>query len=531
MNRFARGSLVFLAAFSALSAVLATEAGSNAPLGDPKFTPSLERPVGWRGDGTGRYPAANPPTQWERKKSGNAYAMKNIAWATPLPAGGVSCPIIVGPRMFITTEAADLICLEKATGRLVWIRSNPQFEGVSEEDKKAHPEIAEKLTPLLAQLTKINADVVEQSNAQMAKAATQGNHTAVPAAAKKKEIEKQINDIQLGIDKKLFGTNWAQAVFGFAGPTPTCDGKHVCVFFTTGVSACYDLDGNRKWVAYGQGMGSEHGNFASPLLCGNTLVVWANEMRGYDVETGKLNWTAPAKASNTYGSPFRVIAGGELVAAFQNGYFVKAKDGTPIWGAQNFGDAVPTPIVESGIIFAHTGYPIFGKPKDGFKAFKIPAATTGGKLNPAYDFKMVWGDNELVVDSKKNPFDRGFVASPLFVDGLIYQITEGGGLMVNNAANGELVYKKVLPLKPKTEYWNWAGASASPTLAGKYIYLMDNQGTTLVIQPGPQYKEVATNVLEESRDGKQQDQNVSTPIFEGTRMYYRTPTFLYCIGQ
>jgi len=97
-------------------------------------------------------------------------------------------------------------------------------------------------------------------------------------------------------------------------------------------------------------------------------------------------------------------------------------------------------------------------------------------------------------------------------------------------ATGELVYKKVLPMKPKTEYWNWAGVSASPTQAGKYIYLMDNQGLTIVLQPGRVYKEVAQNMLEESRDGKSQEQNVSTPVFEGSRMYYRTPGYLYCIG-
>jgi hypothetical protein len=135
------------------------------------------------------------------------------------------------------------------------------------------------------------------------------------------------------------------------------------------------------------------------------------------------------------------------------------------------------------------------------------------------------------VDKKKNPFDRGFVASPLFADGLIYNVTEGGGLFCNDAASGELVYKKVLPVKPKTEYWGWAGMSASPTQAGKYIYLMDNQGLTIVIQSGRVYKEVSQNMLEESRDGKSQEQNVSTPIFEGGRMYYRTPGYLYCIGN
>ena len=35
---------------------------------------------------------------------------------------------------------------------------------------------------------------------------------------------------------------------GEAAPTPVSDGQHVYVLFGTGVAACFDLDGNRKWT-------------------------------------------------------------------------------------------------------------------------------------------------------------------------------------------------------------------------------------------------------------------------------------------
>jgi hypothetical protein len=114
---------------------------------------------------------------------------------------------------------------------------------------------------------------------------------------------------------------------------------------------------------------------------------------------------------------------------------------------------------------------------------------------------------------------------------LVYQLTQGGGLVVNDAATGALIYRKVLPLKAKTKYWDWSGCGASPTLAGKYIYLMDNQGNTLILQPGKEYREVGHNFVAELKDGKDQTQNESTPIFEGTRMYYRTPYHLFCVGD
>jgi len=500
----------------------------NAQLGSPTFSPTPERPVGWRGDGSGCYPGATPPVSWECRQSGANFTTKNMLWRASLPSTGVSSPIIVGEQIFVTCEVADLVCLDKKTGRVLWIRSNPEFEGLSNTELKAEPEYAEKLAPLARQLAAVNTDLVEVLNSGLPPTAPQ--RTAV--AARKKDIEKQIQDEQLDINKKGFARYWAQAVFGFSGPTPTSDGTHVCAFFTTGVSVCYDLRGNRQWIHRGAGGGSEHGNFASPLLCGNRLVVWANEMRGYDMPTGKLLWTAPAKAFNTYGSLFRLQSGRDLVAGFQWGFFVRVRDGQPIWDDGAFGDSVTTPIVVGNTIFARGGYPKINGEKQAFGSFEIPPSTEGGKLTPLRQFQMDWADDELAVDKKKNPFDRGFVGSPLFVNGLIYQLTQGGGLMVNDAVTGELVYKKVLPLHPRTEYWNWAGCAASPTLAGKYIYLMDNQGNTLVIEPGRQYKEVAQNVIEElSKDGKSQEQNLATPVFEGTRMYWRTPGYLYCVGK
>lgn len=507
----------------------AGEAAGSAPLGSLKYLPSAERPVGWRGDGTGRYPAATPPTTWGRKKSGAGYETKNILWSTPLPGIGVSMPIIVGNRIYLTTEPTDLVCLDKQTGRVLWIRSNLESEGLTDEERKADPAYAEKIAPLLPQLAKANADLVEALNAQQASTAGSA-FKQISGADRKREIEKQIHEAQLGIDKKKFERYWAQAVFGFAGQTPVSDGKRVGAFFTTGVSACYDLDGGRAWITRGSGGGSEHGNFASPLLCANQFVVWANEMRSYDMASGKLLWSNPAKGNNTYGSLFRLQIGGEPVVGFQCGYFNRLRDGKAIWGDNIFGDSVSTPIVEGGVLFASVGYPRNSEGL-GFKAFKLPATADGAKPTPVYTFKVDWAADEVPVEPKKTPFDRGYVASPLFVDGLVYQITQGGGLIVNDANTGEVVYRKVLPMKPRTEYWNWAGVSTSPTLAGKHIYLMDNQGTTIVLQPGKEYKVVAQNLIEESKDGKSQEQNVSTPIFEGTRMYYRTPNYLYCIGE
>ncbi|MCW8134022.1 MAG: PQQ-binding-like beta-propeller repeat protein, partial [Planctomycetota bacterium] len=492
----------------------------RAALGSMEFGPSANRPVGWRGDGTGRYPGATPPVTWDRKHSGES---KNILWAARLPSIGASSPIVVGGRIFVTCETHDLVCIEKASGRVLWIKSAPEFEGLTEEERKASPDFDAKCAPLSAQLEKLNVDAVTALN-------TNGGKGADGILQKRKEVQKQLHEAMKAIDNKKFDRYWAQGIFGWAGQTPVSDGKYVCAFYTTGVSACYDLDGNRKWIAHGRGGGSEHGNFASPILVAGKLVVWANEMRAYDLETGKLAWSNPAKGSNTYGSMFRVDCGGEPVAAFQCGYFTRIRDGKAIWGENIFGDSVETPVVENGMIYANVGYPRNAEGL-GFKAFKLPANTESGKPTAACTFKTDWADDEVPVVKGKSDFDRGYVASPLYHEGLVYRMTEGGGLIVNDAATGAVAYRKVLPVKPITKYWDWAGASVSPTFAGKYIYLSDNQGVTVVIEPGRQYKEVARNVLEDTSDGRKQSQNLATPFFEGTRMYYRAPAVLYCIGE
>src|SRR5664279_434648 len=75
--------------------------------------------VGWRGDGSGRYPDANPPTEWYQKANGQS---KNILWKTKLPCYSWATPIIVGDKLITRSEPYDLICMDKNTGKLLWIR-------------------------------------------------------------------------------------------------------------------------------------------------------------------------------------------------------------------------------------------------------------------------------------------------------------------------------------------------------------------------------------------------------------------------
>jgi hypothetical protein len=72
---------------------------------------------GWRGDGTGCFPNADPVLDWGLNPK------KNIKWATVVGPSH-SSPIVAGDRVFVTAEPDKLLCLDKADGKILWTRSS-----------------------------------------------------------------------------------------------------------------------------------------------------------------------------------------------------------------------------------------------------------------------------------------------------------------------------------------------------------------------------------------------------------------------
>ena len=68
-----------------------------AELGSPDFRPSVSRPIGWRGDGSGRYPAADPPVHWDRcvETLIRQFRCQAARPADPDKAGGKKLPLFV----------------------------------------------------------------------------------------------------------------------------------------------------------------------------------------------------------------------------------------------------------------------------------------------------------------------------------------------------------------------------------------------------------------------------------------------------
>jgi hypothetical protein len=80
----------------------------------------------------------------------------NLQWQTRLPSWSIAGPLIVGDRVFVTSEPNDLIYLNKADGRTLWVRSNNFHDALTDQEKLANPALAEVEVPA-ARLREINA--------------------------------------------------------------------------------------------------------------------------------------------------------------------------------------------------------------------------------------------------------------------------------------------------------------------------------------------------------------------------------------
>ena len=72
---------------------------------------------GWRGDGTGRHPQATVPSSWDSDEK------KNILWRTKV-GKGQSSPVLAAGRAFLGAEQDSLVCVDLATGKVLWKADN-----------------------------------------------------------------------------------------------------------------------------------------------------------------------------------------------------------------------------------------------------------------------------------------------------------------------------------------------------------------------------------------------------------------------
>ncbi|MSU79900.1 MAG: hypothetical protein EXS16_17650 [Gemmataceae bacterium] len=443
--------------------------------------------IGFRTDGTGRYLDAKPPTQWGPNK--------NVVWNIKLTQSN-AIPVILGDKLFTCAEPCVLICVNKADGKILWQGESSYKELVLSDKEKEQFESERKI-----------ADGLSKQQSVINKEADAIRKLLKTEKATKEDAEKKLDALKPQTEKikaeraKLTtlnrylepgkGAGGYHGTGGYSSATPVTDGKRIYVIFGNGLAACYDLDGKRLWLKLIEHPTVAYGHGASPVLVKDKLLVHFSDLVALNTADGSEAWRAKIEPNHGTAMPTRI--GGEDVVIHPQGMVVRVADGAIL--AKGLGSTGPnSPLIQDG------------------KVFFVAGQLRGYNLPTTADFPAKWEPLWKSTNLKGGGY---WFPSPIFHDGLIYGLSASSIFSVADAQTGKLVYDQRLEFGGGESY-------PSITLAGKYLYVSSDNGTTIILEPGREHKEIARNSLETFR---------SSLVFEGRRMYVRTTKGLWCIGE
>jgi outer membrane protein assembly factor BamB len=291
-----------------------------------------------------------------------------------------------------------------------------------------------------------------------------------------------------------------------ASATPACDGRRVyCPFLTQGglyVTAT-DLDGKILWQKKAGAFTSQHGYGSSPVLYGRLVIVNGDSLKGcfvaaLDCRTGAVVWRTERKTTGrngSYATPvIAVLAGKPQLILTGMGEVVSydPATGKRIWHCDGPAEVTGcTAACSPSLVFATGGYPE--------RELLAIRADGSGDVTRSH---VVWRTGKGVA----------YVPSPLYHDGLLYVVSDGGVATCFAAQTGRQVWSGRLD----------GGFSASPVLVGRLLYVTNEAGRTFVLRTGRRFEVIARNDLEGA--------GMATPAVCGGRIFLRTGRYLYCIG-
>ena len=541
--------LLFLFVGSAASSPGAEPSGvTGVPLGHRDFYPSNDRPVGWRGDGSGAWPGATPVKEWD------AATGKNIVWKTPMPGPSFSQPIVVGDKVLALADPNWLVCLGAADGKILWrkqvdhttamppdVAAKAREAGAFWEDQISQYSIWLDLQrgyhPQLPQ-DQIDRAVKAADQHEFAVNGT-GQANFDMMSRSDPLWERCLKDER---DYSLYNFGHWEGLLTHTFATPVSDGQCVYVSMANDQVACYDLEGRCKWLVWDRPRLAKademHVRYSmSPFLVGNRLIVAAcGELRAYDKHTGKKLWGVfHLKDFGMYwikvGTPvpMRLTLEGQP-------FDVLLSPGSGIYRVDD-GRRV-------GTLPPMTGYEGSTALTDGAIYVRKDAPDGGNSLRVAGRFKAVSADQVEFQELWRTTAPRKSSpnASDVLCDGWIYSPQEGRRIELSSGKAESLT-----PARP--DYCSPAlGGKLLVTIAGgkygqreKHPGVMTAQVESIAGQAAPltlerafvdqRYEEDQAYRLKWRWRGNADSMSNSSPMFQANRMFFRTIGYLWCVGD
>jgi outer membrane protein assembly factor BamB len=284
-----------------------------------------------------------------------------------------------------------------------------------------------------------------------------------------------------------------------ASPTPVLEGDRVYLHYGAFGTACISQS-EILWQTRLEYDNGQHGPGNSPVLYENLLIVNCDGMSvqfvaALDKQTGRIQWKQYRKGNHAYATPLivRLAGGDQLISpgAFR-AIAYEPRTGKEIWQVQ-YGDGfsnVPRPVFGNGLVFICTGF-----------------------QQPSLLAVRVDGRGDVTKSHVAWRRDRGvsLTPSPLLVGEELYIVSDNGIATCLDASTGK-------------EYWQeriGGNFSASPLYADGRIYFLSEDGQSVVIAPGKQFRILATNQLE--------GQTLASMAVSGGSIFIRSDSHLYCL--
>jgi outer membrane protein assembly factor BamB len=467
-----------------------------------------------------RWPQFRGPEGLAVASEGTKYPVEfgpssHVIWKTSLPAGN-SSPAVWGERIFLTAfdkskRLLETLCLDRRTGKILWRRAAPP---VGKIETSLHPANGPATPTPVCDAERVY--VYFGSYGLLAYDHTGNEQWKKP----------------LPVPGTTFGSGSSPILAGDL-LLLTCQGKESCLL------AVRRDSGSTVWKKERPRFGA---GYSTPLLLKNrptteVILVQPRGVVAYDLKDGAERW----------------------------------------WVSGLFGGGIPSPALGDGLVFAVAHFP-GGDPEDRMKfpdfeelIKKYDANKDGslaqnevpkdlvfynrGSTNP--DDNIVMDDMFSFIDKNKDnklsreewadalkawakresamlairPGGKGEVAkdqvawkeqhalpevpSPLFYQGRLYVVTNGGIASCYDAQTGKMIYRQRLG--------TGGFFYASPVATNGNLYAASYNGVVAVFKAGDHCRVLARNNLGE--------QIVATPALVDGRVYVRTEGHLYAFGE
>ena len=291
-----------------------------------------------------------------------------------------------------------------------------------------------------------------------------------------------------------------------ASPSPVTDGQRVYAWFATGQVAALEMSGRLVWK---KNLGADYGPFeinwghsSSPTVYRDRLLlICYHERQSYllalDARTGAVRWKVDAADGVTsYSTPLVVAVEGKPEIIVNSSAGVSGHDlapGARLWHIEEANRfPIPMPLFQNGLIDASRGY----------RSSPFMAVRPGGRGNVGGSH-VAW----------RAPSGAPYVSSLVYYDNLIYMVGDVGVLTVVDAATGARVHQERI-----------GGVySASPVAGDGKIYLLSEDGETIVVAAGRTPRILARNRITARQ--------LASPAIACGRLFIRSDDTLYAIGK